>query len=610
MSSCSCIKTSNSSSTATVSSAVTYDGESLCINFTSGNLNELISALSEYVCALSVDVSTLTLDSTKVTINSTIDDCITISSGSTLQAALEDIITELCNLKTTVSTLDTSDIVTVGLTAGCTTVTNGETLTSALNKLITKICRCCSSALPRQDFYSIGGNAALPLAPYLKDTLSVVDASSGGTPKVTIGAMSFFADSYNIDKTGETLTLTPNADNYIYLNQNTATWDYAVSPVSIGAAAPTTTGVKVVYVTTTGSGVETITQLIADYPIDNSLLADNCIDARNFSSDVVSDTGAIGFDVLNALKVEVDNDTIDISANKIRVKPDGIGITEINSEIAGDGLEISGGGSIAVKTTKSITTSGGSLQLLNDETSPGVFEYFGTNGIGTKGWHESPIYYGYVKLTESQINSLNTTPITLIPAPGANKYVQVVDCCLYADFTTNIPAVAYTLVASDKLKVSFYGYTSYPAFDFRSSVLSSATSAAYRSVNKSYDNINPLNTRIIISLDNDPTYDGTYSLGNGILTIFLWYKVVDVTVLTGVIGGSGSSTFAQYNDVFTATEGQTVFTLTYLLNEIDMISVDGYNRSDLIPTFTKTGVNEATTTNVFTAGQVVVIYYH
>jgi hypothetical protein len=50
-----------------------------------------------------------------------------------------------------------------------------------------------------------------------------------------------------------------------------------------------------------------------------------------------------------------------------------------------------------------------------------------------------------VTLTSAQILALNATPITLIPAPGANKYISIDEIMAKNDFVKTTPAEAYPL---------------------------------------------------------------------------------------------------------------------------------------------------------------------
>lgn len=169
----------------------------------------------------------------------------------------------------------TSGIEVDGITApNCFTITDGMTVSQALQLIITTYCNKLNPVgdtnprdivIDRRDLET-EANAGDTVArfrgseePNYKGTLPTVnDASGAGEAKAEIVAQTYFVDGQNIIKGTETLDLFNNKDNYIYLDrtENDANHYYMwkVSAVTIGAAAPTTTGVKLFKIET-GTGV-------------------------------------------------------------------------------------------------------------------------------------------------------------------------------------------------------------------------------------------------------------------------------------------------------------------------------------------------------------------
>lgn len=67
----------------------------------------------------------------------------------------------------------------------------------------------------------------------------------------------------------------------------------------------------------------------------------------------------------------------------------------------------------------SITADASGLRLVNDELSPGISEYYGTNGAGTKGFFALPAAGG----GGYSIVNVSTTPYTIVPTSGIYYYM-------------------------------------------------------------------------------------------------------------------------------------------------------------------------------------------
>ena len=73
---------------------------------------------------------------------------------------------------------------------------------------------------------------------------------------------------------------------------------------------------------------------------------------------------------------------------------------------------------------------------------------------------------------------------------------------------------------------------------------------------------------------------------------------------------ANSNLFGKYNNLFTASGSQKIFTTTNVVTNIDMIFVNGYNTPALIATTTITGNHQVTFASGFSLNDEVIIYYH
>ena len=122
-----------------------------------------------------------------------------------------------------------------------------------------------------------------------------------------------------------------------------------------------------------------------------------------------------------------------------------------------------------------------------------------------------------VTLTSAQILALNTTPITLVGAPGANKYISVDEIVGILDFGsaayvgTNAVEFRYTNGAGAKV-----------TGDGANAWLNSASSAAVKTVAAA---VTPVaNAPVVASV---PTANPT--TGDGTITFDVLYRVVSLT---------------------------------------------------------------------------------
>jgi len=74
--------------------------------------------------------------------------------------------------------------------------------------------------------------------------------------------------------------------------------------------------------------------------------------------------------------------------------------------------------SLGVKTQISITSDGSGVKLSGDESSPGNFQFYGTNGSGTKGFHDPRPYAVYVA-NVTQSGGVDPVAVVLENTTGA-----------------------------------------------------------------------------------------------------------------------------------------------------------------------------------------------
>ena len=73
--------------------------------------------------------------------------------------------------------------------------------------------------------------------------------------------------------------------------------------------------------------------------------------------------------------------------------------------------------------------------------------------LATQGYLESTI-----TITAAQLNALQGTDVQLIAAPGANKYINVLNACFYFDYT----APQYTFAASPTAQINNVDFFTLP----------------------------------------------------------------------------------------------------------------------------------------------------
>ena len=532
---CDCVKSSSISTDSVDSSLVTWDGGTLCFaGSTYSNINEVIVALSNFACALSTSLSNiLPTDDTNITISAAdFSTCLSISEGETLHSALIKIIDEICTLKTSVETGVSSSLVSMaGLTGtNCLSITNGETLTSAMVKLIAKVCTTTTPAhfepfnIVHFADFSSGELMSSPLNPFTNKATSslIIGGTTGSAPTAIMSTSSYNVDGVNVDKSGETITLTGSADNYIYLDREN-NFAYTNSATTIGGTAPTVSGVVIAKVTTNLTTVASITREIAQYPVDGTMIADTSITARHINSTalgkaIVKDgvTGKIDLNTGAGLGIGSDSNVVYISS---------VSKGMIYSDVASVGLQQNGDGSLSTLNAKSITTSSGANQLVNDVTTPGDHYNYGTSATGTKGWYEADVIHDTITITAAQFKAMATTPIMVLPVVSGSFY-KIIDCSLHTDFNT----VAYTEGSSgDIITLNYNNLTTQSSkiYEFSESMITLASgvqaeqglkNVSLRQILEGYG--------VSITTTHDTIANGLGQYGDGVYYLNIWYKPI------------------------------------------------------------------------------------
>ena len=131
-----------------------------------------------------------------------------------------------------------------------------------------------------------------------------------------------------------------------------------------------------------------------------------------------------------------------------------------------------------------------------------------------------------VTLTPAQLKALSTDYITLIPAPSANQYIDVLSCVSYLDYNS----IAYTNPSGAKTSI-WYGdkdvLGSIPLFYDASGnfiVQTEAVMSKWIAGNSGEALSAPLGFAIMIA--NDDAND--YATGNSNITFFLQYKIITI----------------------------------------------------------------------------------
>jgi hypothetical protein len=159
--------------------------------------------------------------------------------------------------------------------------------------------------------------------------------------------------------------------------------------------------------------------------------------------------------------------------------------------------------------------------------STGSANSFGAPYWGQQGSFNNTLYYARTALTAANIKALNGTPIQVIAAPGANKMIAVHYVAVHYYYV----APAYTAGAAQTIRMIYsttLGTTIYSTLVSNANLVGTANAI---SVGPSAQAAAILDTNFInqgVYLINPIATEVTN--GNGTLTCYVWYSIVDVTV--------------------------------------------------------------------------------
>jgi hypothetical protein len=403
-------------------------------------MNDLAMAVATAICALQGSVASITVNTNQTVTIGLNDNCLYITNGMTLTQVLNIMMANICNLLTEIAAITTDEVTGVNITTpNCIGITNGMSLTTIINDIVSYICHHNNGVFPKNPI-SFGAvdplssvkvgdsydNATYrnPLLSYVQTPVTYTDTSAGGHAQITFPALNFYVDSRVVAQPSDAVNLTDSADNYIYLDYTNG-WVYNISAVAIGNPVPTTNGTIIGKVTTGVGSITTVIQIIPNYPINNSLLANLCVQARNLNSNTVSDGGAVLQDSNGAYKINPDNTTIQIIENALGIKK--VYKANIDSSVAGSGMIQNGDGSLSPNIGGSIVNVGGVNKLLNDTPVPNSL--YGQDINGNQTFLVQPkIYKAY--LTEMSAGDptsnivYNTIGNIIFTRSGAGLYVM------------------------------------------------------------------------------------------------------------------------------------------------------------------------------------------
>ena len=81
------------------------------------------------------------------------------------------------------------------------------------------------------------------------------------------------------------------------------------------------------------------------------------------------------------------------------------------------------------KVKNSVEVDGDQMQLVNDQSAPGINMMYGTNSSGTKEWIPIPIGVFLTQeatFADAEVKTLNTVPYEIVPNPGIGYSIEVI----------------------------------------------------------------------------------------------------------------------------------------------------------------------------------------
>lgn len=427
---CPCTITPTTTSIAVTSGNVTFDGGATCTGFNAGDVNDFIEHISDLVCALQASLAGLSIDPADISVTGlTVLPCINPALYADFNEYIDELAHIVCEVQTDLSTLVIADI---GGTFDLSCINAGygaSTLQQAIDRLTVAVCAINGGQLTMNLLMS-GGAMELPLMEFAKDAVVITDISALGVAKVSIDATDYWINATALSMIATNITpLVDSQDNYIFIDKDTQAYDWTA--VAIGAAAPVTNGDKVAMVRTGVGTVTSITRLIGYSPIDSDILEDDSIDATKLTTTIC--TTPLENNGTNLI-LNYDNDDFDISVGNLILKTGCIANTGYfnMAGIAEPSIELSAGVKLQVATEDSVELDAvtGKVQLVNDSAAPGNNYMYATTSAGVKGWRLMPSVTNsyetdWIAIDSANILALNTTPIIVVAAQGANTFITI-----------------------------------------------------------------------------------------------------------------------------------------------------------------------------------------
>lgn len=134
------------------------------------------------------------------------------------------------------------------------------------------------------------------------------------------------------------------------------------------------------------------------------------------------------------------------------------------------------------------------------------------------------LYSAQISLSSAQILALHTTPVLIVSAPGADRYLSPVQ----VDYVYTFVTTAYTRVNSASMFITYNGVTD-SGIDIIGSVLTQANNALAKA-NNGTGSFNGVNQSFVVDkgLFVKVSSGGSFTLGDGTLKVKILYHIVDI----------------------------------------------------------------------------------
>lgn len=146
----------------------------------------------------------------------------------------------------------------------------------------------------------------------------------------------------------------------------------------------------------------------------------------------------------------------------------------------------------------------------------------GISLFDSDGGGQTRLRYEIVPVTSAQILALNSTPVTILSAPGSGKYIDVIKVDVIYDYAT-----AYTITSAGDLRLYYGSRTGGNAASATIAVLGLLDASADTILTASgmVNGTNPPTTNLAVVLQNMNTV--AYSGGTSTLRLAVLYRIQD-----------------------------------------------------------------------------------